>query len=124
MKQEKLISAERKLVELEQEAEAPIGQKEELLKRLETYQRKYKEAMQRIEKQNIYITKINTKITEKEELISKKHLKPRSYSTEPERKKVSMSLEELPQLNKNKVKPDFLEHIPSPQIPTRILKRY
>ena len=66
MKQEKLISAERKLVELEQEAEAPIGQKEELLKRLETYQRKYKEAMQRIEKQNIYITKINTKITEKE----------------------------------------------------------
>ena len=81
--------------------------------------------MQRIEKQNIYITRLNTKLVEKEEESRKYNPKKRNLSSNIDEKKIAKSVEELPDLNnKNKIKPDFLEHIPSPHVPARILKRY
>ena len=41
----------------------PIGREESLLKEIEDNKNKYKEAMQRVERQNIYITKLNEKLT-------------------------------------------------------------
>ena len=80
--------------------------------------------MLRIEKQNIYITKLNSKLTEQESL-NRKPSKARNFSSnDAEKKKIHRSVDELPDLNKGKVKPDFLEHIPSPHVPARILKRY
>lgn len=48
---------------MEQEEEEPIGRHQEMLDQIEQYKAKYKEAMVRIEKQNTYITKLNSKIT-------------------------------------------------------------
>ena len=47
-KQEKLEKAERKIIQLEQIDEQPIGRKEELIRKLEEYKIKYKEAMNKI----------------------------------------------------------------------------
>lgn len=45
----KLVMAERKIVEMEQDNhEEPIAREEELLKQMEEYKNKYKESMQRI----------------------------------------------------------------------------
>lgn len=51
---------------MEQEDEEPIGRQQEMLDKIEEYKAKYKEAMLRIEKQNIYITKLNSKISNRE----------------------------------------------------------
>ena len=59
-KHEKLVRAERKVVELEQaENEIPIGREESLLLDIEEWKKKHKEAMQRVDRQNIYISKLN-----------------------------------------------------------------
>ena len=59
-KHEKLVRAERKVVELEQaENEMPIGREESLLQDVEEWKKKHKEAMQRVDRQNIYISKLN-----------------------------------------------------------------
>lgn len=62
-KHKKLVTAQRRLVEMEQEEEEPIGRHQEMLDQIEQYKAKYKEAMVRIEKQNTYITKLNSKIS-------------------------------------------------------------
>jgi hypothetical protein len=40
----------------------PIGKEESLLQDIEEWKKKYKEAMQRVDRQNIYITKLNEKL--------------------------------------------------------------
>lgn len=42
--------------------EMPIATDENLMKEAEDHKAKYKEALQRIERQNIYITKLNEKL--------------------------------------------------------------
>ena len=54
---------------MEQDEQLPIGREEVLVKQLEEFKKKYKEAMQRIEKQNLYITRLNERL-DKEALYS------------------------------------------------------
>lgn len=42
----------------------PIASDENLLKEIEEHKNKYKEALQRIERQNIYISKLNEKLNQ------------------------------------------------------------
>jgi regulator of sigma D len=71
-KHEKLVKAERKVVELEQEGELPIGKEESLIKEIEEWKKKHKETMQRVERQNIYISKLNEKLTKETNQKSRK----------------------------------------------------
>ena len=41
----------------------PIGKEESLVKEVDDWKNKYKETMQRVERQNIYISKLNEKLT-------------------------------------------------------------
>ena len=41
----------------------PIGKEEELMKEIEEWKRKFKETMMRVDRQNIYISKLNEKLT-------------------------------------------------------------
>ena len=54
---------------MEQDEQLPIGREEVLVKQLEEFKKKYKESMQRIEKQNLYITRLNERL-DKEALYS------------------------------------------------------
>ncbi len=50
--------------------------------------------MERAEKQNIYITRLNSKLTEKEEISNKRYSKPRNFSSnDAEKKKISKSVD-------------------------------
>ena len=114
-KHQKLVGAERRIVELEQgEHEIPVGREEALLKEIEENKNKYKEAMQRVERQNIYITKLNEKLTREG---NEKMRRLAEQRTEPsvERKKISRSMEELPDLKKKAPTSGLLEHLPSPR---------
>lgn len=75
--------------------------------------------MVRIEKQNAYITKLNSRVSTLEEAST--HKRSRSYHTSQEPKQVSKSMHELPDLpNLNlKVKPIIEDHVPQ-----KMLRRY
>ncbi len=79
--------------------------------------------MQRVERLNNYIAKLNEKIDSQ---ATNDKSKARYSEGDKSKREISKSLDELPSLNKNKVKPivDLLEkHLPSPKNPLR-LKRY
>jgi lipid II:glycine glycyltransferase (peptidoglycan interpeptide bridge formation enzyme) len=73
--------------------------------------------MQRIDKQNHYISKLNERLA-KGETASK----GRSEGGR-DRKNISKSVDELPELKKKIQANDLLEHLPSPKIGIK-LKRY
>lgn len=80
-KHERLVKAERKIVELQQQDnQLAIGKEETLVQEIDEWKKKYKEAMQRLDRQNIYISKLNEKLTKeaqqksrKSERMSQKH---------------------------------------------------
>ena len=98
-----------------------------MLKDLDEYKNKYKEAMMRVERQNAYITKLNSKLsnTDGVGLHANKPRRVRSQNVTADERHVSRSVEELPDLRSgSKVKPTIFAHIPSPNIPNRLLRRY
>jgi hypothetical protein len=85
--------------------------------------KKYKDAMHRVERLNNYIAKLNEKIDTQS---SNDKSKARYSEGDKTKREISKSLDELPSLKNNKVKPimDLIEkHLPSPKNPIR-LKRY
>ena len=77
--------------------------------------------MIKMEKQNAMITKLHSKYGNGDINQSR----PRHFSgNDAEKKKISRSVDELPTLNKSKIQYDLIGHIPSPHIPTKMLKRY
>ena len=135
-KHEKLVTAERRIVELEQDTELPIGKEEGLLKDIDDGKRKVKELMQRIDRQNIYISKLNEKLTKDAQDKSRKgdrndrnernertdKLSERGERGE-RRMTVARSLEDLPSLEKKINTSELLEHLPSPKQGIK-LRRY
>ncbi len=127
-KHEKLVTAERRIVDLEQSSEMPIGKEEGLLKEIEEGKRKVKELMQRIERQNIYISKLNEKLNKEGQDKSRKgerqNERLEKFSERGDRKiSVARSLEDLPSLEKKINTSELLEHLPSPRQGPK-LRRY
>lgn len=73
--------------------------------------------MQRVERQNIYISKLNEKL-QKEPPSAHRRSQPPS-----ERSSLARSLEELPDVKKKIPTSELLEHLPSPKLPLK-LRRY
>lgn len=104
--------------------EIPIANDENLVKELEEVKSKFKEAKQRIDRQNIYIAKLNEKLSRTPPLERDRKSERQSERTS-ERKNISLSMEELPELKKNKINPiNLLEHLPSPSPKLSKLRRY
>ena len=71
--------------------------------------------MQRVERQNIYITKLNEKLTREGNEKMMRRAEQRTEQQSAERKKISRSMEELPDLKKKVPTSGILEHLPSPK---------
>lgn len=84
---------------MEQQEEMPIGKEESLLQDVEEWKKKYKEAMQRVERQNIYISKLNEKLTKEGNQKSRRSERlSEKYTEKAERRTVARSMEDLPSL--------------------------
>ena len=80
--------------------------------------------MQRVERQNIYITKLNEKLTKEVNQKSRKSERlSEKVQEKMEKRTVARSMEDLPSLEKKINTSQLLEHLPSPRQGSK-LRRY